>query len=171
MSLVLGVSRVNAQHRSCERPMYAYEIPGTVLIGYGSNLIEKGKWTKVPWDPRSLKVEDVVGVLIHEDGDMVIYVNQEQVLRVRTSLGDTDANETRQSLLDVESNAPASPIPASPISGASRARSPARGARKRNAPKRVLYPILDLHGRVCSVTLLPRQPPPNFPLQPRNKLP
>jgi len=158
MLLVLGVSRVPASHRSCERPMYAYEVPGTVLIGYGGHLIDKGKWTKTSWDPRNLQAGDEVGVLIAEDGgDIVVYVNEEQVLRVRTSLNDKrGVDETNQSLADLESELPASP---------------SSDSRKNATPKRVLYPILDLHGRVCAVTLLNRKAPPNVPLKPRNKLP
>mmetsp|Transcript_49036 Transcript_49036/g.76509 ORF Transcript_49036/g.76509 Transcript_49036/m.76509 type:complete len:468 (-) Transcript_49036:79-1482(-) len=129
MSLVLGVSQYNARHRSCQRPMYAYEVPDSVLIGYGGNLIDKGKWTKTPWDARTLKVGDIVGLLIAEDGDLVIFVNKAQVLRVHTSL-----NESGQK------------------------------------SKRVLFPLLDLHGRICAVTLLPRQSPPEVPLGARTEL-
>jgi hypothetical protein len=157
MSLVLGVSRVNARHRFCERPVYAYEVPGTVLVGYGGHLIDKGKWKKTGWDARTLKVNDTVGVLVTEDGDLVVYVNEEQVLRVPTSLGEkTSADD---SLANLESEIPAGSV------------SPSDTLLARKTSKRILYPILDLHGRVCAVTLLPRMSPPNVPLEPRSKLP
>merc|ERR1712216_596184 len=116
--------------RYCERPMYAYEVPDAVLVGYGGNLIDKGKWTKIPWDPKNLKPEDIVGLLVTDEGDLVLFVNEEQVLCVKTSLGEH---------------------------------------RGRGPVKRVLFPLLDLHGRVSAVTLLPRKSPPHTPLDCRKR--
>jgi len=86
LSFGFGVSRYPAHHKSCERPMFAYEIPKTVLVGYGDHVIDGAKWWRSSWGPKDLKEKDVVGVLIPPNGDIVVYVNQVQVLRVPTSL-------------------------------------------------------------------------------------
>lgn len=130
MSIGLGISRLPARNKACERPMYAYEVPGTVLVGYGGHVIEDGRWKRTTWDPRDLKHHDVVGVLVEPGGDLVVYVNDDQVLRVSTGL-----NEDQDSI-----------------------------------KKRELFPIVDLHGRVSAVNLLPRSAPPNKPLHARNRV-
>mmetsp|Transcript_106922 Transcript_106922/g.312641 ORF Transcript_106922/g.312641 Transcript_106922/m.312641 type:complete len:488 (+) Transcript_106922:87-1550(+) len=135
LSCGFGVSRFPPQHRNCERPVFAYEIPDSVLVGYGDHLIDRGKWWHTDWNPRELREGDMVGVLIPPDGDFVVFVNGDQVLRARTSLGEEGDF-----------------------------------SKARSAQRRTLYPVVDLHGRICSVTLLPRQSPPNKILQPRNRL-
>merc|ERR1719203_1303957 len=87
MSLGFGISRLPASHPSCQANT-AYEIQGTVMIGYGPHVVDGGKWFSVTWDPRDLKLEDEVGVLVTADGDIHVYVNSEPVLRVGTSLVD-----------------------------------------------------------------------------------
>eukprot|EP00416_Gambierdiscus_australes_P044367 CAMPEP_0171107490 /NCGR_PEP_ID=MMETSP0766_2-20121228/66927_1 /TAXON_ID=439317 /ORGANISM="Gambierdiscus australes, Strain CAWD 149" /LENGTH=520 /DNA_ID=CAMNT_0011568805 /DNA_START=35 /DNA_END=1598 /DNA_ORIENTATION=+ len=83
LSFGFGVSRHPAQHRSCERPVFAYEIPGVVLLGYGDHLIDKSKWWHTGWNPRDLRERDVVGLLIPPEGDLILFVNEQQVLRVQ----------------------------------------------------------------------------------------
>jgi hypothetical protein len=163
LSVVFGVSQLPARNRSCERPMYAYEVPGAALLGYGGNLIDKGRWLKTTWDPKNLKCDDVVGLLVTEEGDLVVFVNEEQVLRVKTSLNDNLEGQTPTS--------PASPV--SDTMSLSRKGSNTRAVSKGGAQgiKRLLFPILDLHGHVSAVTILPRKSPPNVPLKCRNKLP
>lgn len=156
MSLVIGVSKFPARHRSCERPMYAYEVPDAVVLGCGGHLIDRGRWIKSTWDPKGLKCEDIIGLLVTEEGDFVVFVNEVQVLRVKTSLND-DPNQG-QTL-----ETPMSPASASPSKSS-------MGSKQRAPAKRVLFPIIDLHGRVSAVTLLPRMTPPNIPLTCRNKL-
>lgn len=160
MALVLGVSRYPARSRRCERPMYAYEVPDATVVGYGGHLIDRGKWYKTPWDPSSLKQNDIVGLLVSEEGDLVIYVNEEQVLRVKTSLGFDNSNlQATATTTPEDSGDPAETLPPR------KTKSP-----KAAPPKRVLFPIVDLHGRVSAVTILPRQAPPNKPLACRKKL-
>lgn len=86
MSFGFGVSRVPPSKRMQEKATYAYELPQSVLLGYGAHLIDSGKWLTSPWDPKSLQKKDMVGVLITIEGDMVVFVNNEQVVRVATSL-------------------------------------------------------------------------------------
>jgi len=136
MSMGFGVSRVPAYHRTCERPQYAYEIPGTVLLGYGHHLIDGGKWQKVSWDPRELVEGDIVGLLISPVGELVVFVNGTQVLRVPTSFAE-DGKGRRH-----------------PPSG----------------PRRTLFPIIDIPGRVTAVTLASTSQPPNVPLETRSKV-
>lgn len=135
LSFGFGVSRHPAHHKSCERPMFAYEIPKTVLVGYGDHVIDSAKWWRSSWDPKDLKEKDVVGVLVPPNGDIVVYVNDVQVLRVPTSLVE-----------DYDHKKP------------------------KSGTRRTLFPVIDLHGRVSAVTLLPTGAPPNTPLQTRNPL-
>lgn len=144
-----GVSRLAPWHRACERPNYAYEVPGTVLIGYGKHVIDGGKWWNTDWDPRELEKGDIVGVLISPDGDITVFVNAKQVLRVKTTLSED---------MTKFPGSPKSPkTPKTPTS-------PSAGARRQ------LYPIVDLHGRVSSVRLSANGAPPNVVLTHRNKL-
>lgn len=170
MSLVLGVSKYPARHRLCERPMYAYEVPDAVLLGYGGHLIDKGRWMKTSWDSKGLKREDIIGLLVTEEGDLVVFVNEKQVLRVKTSLND-ELYQSQEVL-----TTPMGLLSMSEVDMTRQASTQSRASRRgsANGPrpvKRVLFPILDLHGRVSAVTLLPRMAPPNVPLGCRNKLP
>mmetsp|Transcript_96239 Transcript_96239/g.299817 ORF Transcript_96239/g.299817 Transcript_96239/m.299817 type:complete len:476 (-) Transcript_96239:27-1454(-) len=135
LSFGFGVSRYPPTHRNCERPVFGYEIPDSIFIGYGDRVIDRSKWYHSDWNPKDLCEKDVVGVLIPPDGDIVVFVNGEQVLRVPTSLAE-DGDFSRS----------------------------------RSSQRRTLWPVVDLHGRVCAVTLLTRQSPPNKPLQPRSRL-
>jgi len=156
MALVIGVSNFPARHRSCERPMYAYEVPDAVLVGYGGHLVDKGKWMKTSWDPKRLKRDDVVGVLVTEEGDIVVFVNEELVLRVKTSLNENIIAAQALSISTMSLG----------VDGESPSRRPSKRRASKTAPvKRVLFPILDLHGRVSAVTLLPRMSPPHVPLE------
>eukprot|EP00927_Polykrikos_kofoidii_P037137 TRINITY_DN31310_c0_g1_i1.p1 TRINITY_DN31310_c0_g1~~TRINITY_DN31310_c0_g1_i1.p1 ORF type:complete len:554 (+),score=80.56 TRINITY_DN31310_c0_g1_i1:90-1751(+) len=142
MSFGFGVSRVHPLDKSCEKPQYAYEIPNAIVCGYGDKFIDQGRWWKGGWNPKCLKEGDEVGVLVTMDtADMVVFHNDEQVLRMKTSL-----NEGKSS------------CPSSPTSSSTR------------LVKRVLWPIVDLHGRVASVTMQLRKGPPNFPLQRRTTM-
>lgn len=147
MAFAFGVSRVPAHDRSCEKPQYAYEIPAATVCGYGDKFIDQGRWHEGGWDPRCLKLDDEVGVLItmHE-GDMVVFHNDQQVLRMKTSFGEDNSSSA----------------PSSPTGGGGRG-----GTR---LVKRMLWPIVDLHGRVAAVTLQLRKGPPNVPLQRRSKM-
>jgi len=145
MSFGFGVSRLPPSHRSCERPTYAYEIPGSIVIGYGTHVIDGNKWWKTDWDPAVLEQGDLVGVLVNPEGDVAVFVNGSQVLRVRTSLAD---------------DARFDPLPLSPKSP----KSPSAG------PRRQLYPVVDLHGRVAAVKLAGNGAPPNVMLKTRNRL-
>jgi len=67
-------------------PLYAYEIPEAVVAGYGSNYVTGRKWHHSPWDSSSLIAGDKVGLLLTLEGDLVIFVNHNQVLRTPTNL-------------------------------------------------------------------------------------
>lgn len=129
MSIGFGVSKVSPESQS-SRGMYAYEKSDAILIGYGAHLIDRGHWIRVPWDPIGLRVGEAVGMLVTEEGDLVVFVNGSQVLRVATSLEDDEDAGHRRSL----------------------------------------FPIIDLCGRISSVTMLPQAAPPNVPLLVRTKL-
>mmetsp|Transcript_33410 Transcript_33410/g.92293 ORF Transcript_33410/g.92293 Transcript_33410/m.92293 type:complete len:476 (+) Transcript_33410:314-1741(+) len=132
MSFGFGVSRLPPTDQSCIRPQYGYEIPGAVLVGYGPNVIDK-QWMKPSggWSTKDLKENDEVGLLVTFDGDVIIYVNREQVLRFESSFA--------EDMLEYNG-------------------------------KRNLWPVIDLHGRVYSVKLLPRKVSPNLPIHERNTL-
>jgi hypothetical protein len=138
MTIGFGISSVPARHRQCEKPLYAYDIPGTILVGYGQHVIDNGSWFKQnAWDTRQLAKGDVVGLQISPEGDFVVWLNGQQALRVPTSLGGKrDAIYKKISV----------------------------------SPRRVVFPIIDLHGRVSSITLLPKATIPNLPLRARNIL-
>eukprot|EP00929_Paragymnodinium_shiwhaense_P114244 TRINITY_DN82593_c0_g1_i1.p1 TRINITY_DN82593_c0_g1~~TRINITY_DN82593_c0_g1_i1.p1 ORF type:complete len:498 (+),score=116.37 TRINITY_DN82593_c0_g1_i1:161-1654(+) len=138
LSFAFGVSRLPGHDRACTRPTYAYEVEGTVLVGYGARMIDQGRWYETNWDPKVLEPGDEVGVLVGMEGDMAIFVNGTQVLRMKTSLCD-DARE----------------ILKSPSS---------------KSKKRALFPIVDLHGRVCNVQIGMRKAPPNVPLEAMKRL-
>ncbi|CAE7651037.1 STE20 [Symbiodinium sp. CCMP2456] len=140
MSLAFGVSHLPGGHKLGIRTMYAYEIPGTILIGYGKHVVDSGEWfTQTAWDPKSLVVGDVVGVHINPLGDLIVWVNGEQVLRTVTSLTEGNRNDLNP-------------------------------RRKALGPRRTLFPVIDLHGRVSAVTLLPEMSMPNVNLKARNKI-
>ncbi|CAE7221355.1 asphd2 [Symbiodinium natans] len=140
MSLAFGVSHLPGGHKLGIRSMYAYEIPGTILVGYGRHIVDSGEWfTQSAWDPKSLVVGDVVGVHINPLGDLVVWVNGEQVLRTVTSLTEGNRNELNP-------------------------------RRKALGPRRTLFPVIDLHGRVSAVTLLPEMSMPNLNLKARSKI-
>jgi len=130
MSIGFGVTKIAPQNLPSKRT-YAYEYPDTTLVGYGGHIIDRGQWTRVPWDPIDLRVGDVVGNLITEEGDLVVFVNGLQVLRLATSLEDDE---------DVGHH------------------------------RRSLFPVVDLCGRISSVTLLPKSAPPNVRLTVRTKV-
>lgn len=139
LSLGFGFSRYPARDKDCKHPLYAYEIPETVLVGYGSRLIDGKRWqnttnAQTNWDSQGLQVNDTIGVLASPQGELIVYVNSEQKLRVPTTLAED-----------------ARPEAGKPV-------------------RRVLFPIIDLHGRVSAVTLLPRAAPPNKPLETRSRL-
>merc|ERR1712039_632658 len=138
LSLGFGFSRLPARDKACKHPLYAYEIPETVLVGYRSHLIDGKQWqntnAQTNWDSQGLQINDTIGVLASPHGELIVYVNGEQVLRVPTSLAED-----------------AQPTAGKPV-------------------RRVLFPIIDLHGRVSAVTLLPRASPPNKPLETRSRL-
>lgn len=175
LSLAFGVSSLPARHRNCRRPMYGYEIPDAVLFGYGNKMIEKGKWIKTCWDPKSLQVNDIVGLLVAEDGDLVVFVNEKQVLRVKTSLNDEYNQQQQAAAMGGSSSSFGANLltPQGNDSQGSRNTSKRRSSSKYGPPpiKRVLFPIIDLHGRVSAVTLLARSAPPNVPLECRDKPP
>eukprot|EP00747_Dinoflagellata_sp_TGD_P190791 gnl/TRDRNA2_/TRDRNA2_53160_c0_seq1.p1 gnl/TRDRNA2_/TRDRNA2_53160_c0~~gnl/TRDRNA2_/TRDRNA2_53160_c0_seq1.p1 ORF type:complete len:541 (+),score=69.26 gnl/TRDRNA2_/TRDRNA2_53160_c0_seq1:172-1623(+) len=137
LGLGFGFSRVAPSDKRCERRVYGYEIPGSVMIGYGGHVIDRDHWYKIgSWDTSNLEVGDIVGLLVTcKDADIVVYVNGKQVFRMETSL----AEELRGGLGDT-------------------------------SVKWGLFPVIDLHGFVSAVTLLPRAQPPNLPLQARIRL-
>eukprot|EP00931_Biecheleriopsis_adriatica_P103823 TRINITY_DN78613_c0_g1_i1.p1 TRINITY_DN78613_c0_g1~~TRINITY_DN78613_c0_g1_i1.p1 ORF type:complete len:629 (-),score=110.07 TRINITY_DN78613_c0_g1_i1:7-1806(-) len=140
LSFAFGISHLPGKHRLCKKVMYAYEIPGTVLVGYGPKVVDMGEWyEQKTWDPKDLAVNDVVGVLLSPHGDLVVFVNGNQVFRTATSLTEGNKNDMQP-------------------------------RRKVNGPRRVLFPIIDLHGRVSSITMLPSQSLPNITLKARNKV-
>jgi len=135
MSLGFGVSRYPAHYRQCDQALYGYEVTDSIMVGYGGHLIDGGKWWSTKWDSRHLEVNDIVGLLVSPEGDLVVYVNNQQVLRVPTSLSDDGP--------------------------------PKKGT---HGPRRYLFPLIDLYGRVSAVSLQPRASPPNVPLEHRNRL-
>lgn len=140
LSFAFGISFLPARHRQCDKHMYAYEIPGSILIGYGPHIVDAGKWyTQQAWDPKDLKPGDVVGVQISALGDMLVYVNNKQVLRVATSLCDGNKQDLNPQ-------------------------------RKTQGPTRTIFPVVDLHGRVSAVTLLPKAILSNLKLAPRDRI-
>lgn len=139
LSLAFGISHLPARERRCAKPIYGYEIPGSIFVGYGPHIVDMGEWyTQQTWDPKELKQGDVVGVLISPRGDLVVFVNGTQTLRVATSLSRVDKKEMNS-------------------------------RRKAVGPRRTIYPIIDLHGRISAVTLLPRASIPNVNLTARNR--
>lgn len=150
LQFAFGFSRLPAHDKHCERPQYAYEIPGTMLVGYGNRVIDEGKWYRqanAGWEPKDLELRDEVGVLLTPDGDMVVFVNREQVLRVTTSFA-----------AEFKAASPTSADGPSPMSPTARLR------------KIAFYPIIDLCGRVSAVTLNARKGPPNVALKHKNKI-
>lgn len=88
-ALAVGVSRLSPAQPRLQGPMcplYAYEVPGSVVVGYGAHVVEEGKWFKSPWDSNTLQVGDKVGVLVTPDGELVIFHNDKQVLRIQSTL-------------------------------------------------------------------------------------
>lgn len=131
MSAAFGVTTLHGRDPACERPMYAYEMPDTVTVGYGGSFIDCKRWRRTPWNPSELQEGDIVGILVTNDtADMVVYVNGEQKCRFPTFLSQEEAEEG----------------------------------------KRTLYPVVDLCGAVCAVSLQPRSAPPNIPLECRSRL-
>lgn len=99
-SLAVGVSRVPQNHSSMQGarcPLYAYEVPGAVAVGYGQNYISEGKWYKAPWDSNGVSVGDKVGVVITPEGDFVLFINDVQVMRTTTTLVSDPSKTGRQS--------------------------------------------------------------------------
>jgi len=68
-----------------------------VILGYGGHFIDQGKWYKAPWDSNEVRAGDKVGVLITNDGEFVLYVNDEQVFRTGTTLGLGPKTTTKKS--------------------------------------------------------------------------
>lgn len=87
-SIGFGFSQLPASHPSCDHPVYAYEIPKCILVGYGPHFIDGRRWQKTDYDPRFLRVGDCVGVLLTSSGDLIVFVNGSPVLRVPTSLAE-----------------------------------------------------------------------------------
>jgi len=140
LSFAFGVSHLPGYHKKCEKPIYAYEIPGTILVGYGPHVVDMGEWySQKAFDPKDLQEGDIVGVHLSPHGDIVVYQNGVQVFRTPTSLCESSRDEVHP-------------------------------RRKAVGPRRKLFPIIDLHGRVSAVTLLPKQSLPNINLQARNKV-
>merc|ERR1740117_1916342 len=72
MAAGIGVTKLPGRDPACERPMYAYELPDTVTVGYGGSFIDCKRWRRTPWDPSELQEGDIVGILItSETADMV----------------------------------------------------------------------------------------------------
>lgn len=138
LSFAFGISHLPARDTRCAKPIYGYEIPGSIFVGYGPHIVDMGEWyTQQTWDPKELKQGDVVGLLVSPRGDLVVFVNGTQVLRVETSLSRVDKRVTSR--------------------------------RKAVGPRRTIYPVIDLHGRISAVTLLPRASIPKVGLTARNR--
>lgn len=105
-ALAIGISRLSpAEPRLAGSmcPLYGYEVPGAVTVGYGAHLIDDGKWFKTPWDSNNLQIGDKIGVLVTKEGDLVIFHNDVQVLRVETTLaeGASMAKKTYFAMVDL----------------------------------------------------------------------
>merc|ERR1719277_506616 len=88
-ALAVGISRLSpAEPRLSGSmcPLYGYEVPGAVVVGYGSHMIDEGKWYTTPWDSNNLQIGDKIGVLVTQEGHLVVFLNDVQVLRTETSL-------------------------------------------------------------------------------------
>jgi len=88
-ALAVGISRISPAQRQLQGamcPLYGYEVPGSVVVGYGPHVVEDGKWFKSPWDTNVLQIGDKVGVLLTPEGDLVIFHNDVQALRLPTNL-------------------------------------------------------------------------------------
>lgn len=88
-ALAIGISRLSPaeprlQGSMC--PLYGYEVPGAVVVGYGAHLIDEAKWYTTPWDSNALQIGDKVGALVTPEGDLVVFHNDVQVLRAPTTL-------------------------------------------------------------------------------------
>jgi len=101
MTLGFGVLRHPPHDKRCDNKLYAYEVPSSVVVGFGAHVIDGGKWKRSPWDARNLKKDDYVSVLITPEGDFIVYVNSKQVLRVQTSLGDDENMQTLYPVVDL----------------------------------------------------------------------
>lgn len=142
LSLGVGVSR-NPVRQLKERCLYAYEIPDAVLVGYGGHLVDAGQWTRVAWDPRGLSAGDVVGLLVLPfEGDLVVFVNGKQVLRMATSLADDAVGGPQGHAVPMEA---------------------------RSLVRLALWPVVDLCGRVSAVSLLPNLQPPSVQINRRDR--
>jgi hypothetical protein len=106
LTIAFGVSKLQPNHECCpgsKRINYAYEIPSTWLVGYGKNAINDGKWAKFPaWSAKNLEVDDVVGVMITmKEQDLVVFVNGEQVIRLKTTIGDSETKSSKLKLFPI----------------------------------------------------------------------
>jgi len=119
MTVAFGVTQVAPQNLPA-RGMYAYDYPESTLVGYGGHFIHRKEWQTIPWEEIDLRVGDIVGNLITEEGEFVVFVNAEEVLRMGSG----------RELATEPDHEPS------------------------------LYPVVDLCGRISSVTLLPKATPP-----------
>jgi len=131
LSSGFGFSKLPPCDPSCEKPMFAYEIPDSVVVGYNGHLISNKRWTAVDWDPKNLQVGDILGMFIAlRSADLFVLVNGEVKLRLATSLKpDKDAPTSQHGV------------------------------------KQIVWPLVDLHGRITAVSLLTDELPPPNPIR------
>merc|ERR1711957_939703 len=97
-------------------------------------------------DSSTLKEGDVVGLLVSGDGDLTVFVNKQQQVRIKTSLA----------------------VEYTPDPSADTSSKPSKEKKVGDWP--TLYPIVGLCARVQAVSLMLRCQPPNMVLQPRTHM-
>jgi len=79
----LGIGLTQTSEDSLRRvPDKAWRLPNTVIVGYWGRMFALGKEHHGQWKSESLQVGDVVGLLLHNQGDLLVFVNDEVKLWV-----------------------------------------------------------------------------------------
>mmetsp|Transcript_54198 Transcript_54198/g.118773 ORF Transcript_54198/g.118773 Transcript_54198/m.118773 type:complete len:653 (+) Transcript_54198:3-1961(+) len=74
----LGIGLTQTSEDSLRRvPDKAWRLPNTVIVGYWGRMFALGKEHHGQWKSESLQVGDVVGLLLHNQGDLLVFVNDE----------------------------------------------------------------------------------------------
>jgi len=139
-SFAFGISDLPARDRQCDKHMYGYEIPGCILVGYGPHVIDAGEW----FTQQGWDPNEL------KQGDVVgVQINPHGDLVVYVN--NKQVFRFATSLCD----------------GNKQDMNPRR---KTQVIPRTIYPVIDLHGRVSAVTLLPKAILPNLKLAPRDRI-
>lgn len=140
LSFAFGISHLPARDRQCDKHMYGYEIPGCILVGYGPHIVDAGLW----YTQHAWDSKEL------KPGDVVgVLINPHGDLVVYVN--NKQVFRFATSLCDGD-------------------KQDINPRRKTQVSPRTMYPIIDLHGRVSAVTLLPNAILPNVKLAPREPI-